>query len=282
MAARLSLSEGTVERHVTSVLQKMGVSDRTQATLRAKELAAAGRIQEGFLPEELPRIPGWQLAAKLEPARETSGDFYDFIPLPDGRLGIVVADVADKGAGAALYMTSVRTLIRTFATEHSTQPELALGAANDRIVSDTHTDMFVTTFYGILDPATATLTYCNAGHNPPFFLSAQERDAVQALRRTGMPLGIYGDATWGQDAVQFSAGDALVLYTDGITEAQNAQEELFEEERLLKTAKAHLRSSAQEIQEALLAEVHGFAGDAPQSDDLTLVVVVRGAEETDG
>ncbi len=280
IAARLSLSEGTIEKHVTSILQKMGVSDRTQAAMRARELAIAGRIQEGFFPEKVPHIPGWQLAAKLEPARETSGDFYDFIPLPNGRLGIVVADVADKGAGAALYMTSIRTLIRTFAVEYATQPELALSTANDRIVSDTHTDMFVTVFYGILDPVTATLTYCNAGHNPPYLLGAQKGNVIQALRKTGMPLGIHKETTWGQDTVQFAPGDVLVLYTDGLTEAQNVREEFFGEERLLKAAQANRRSaSAQDMQEALLAEVHEFVGHAPQFDDLTLVVVVRGSTE---
>jgi len=216
----------------------------------------------------------------LEPARETSGDFYDFIPLPNGRLGIVVADVADKGAGAALYMTSIRTLIRTFAVEYATQPELALSTANDRIVSDTHTDMFVTVFYGILDPVTATLTYCNAGHNPPYLLGAQKGNVIQALRKTGMPLGIHKETTWGQDTVQFAPGDVLVLYTDGLTEAQNVREEFFGEERLLKAAQANRRSaSAQDMQEALLAEVHEFVGHAPQFDDLTLVVVVRGSTE---
>ena len=279
IAARLSLSEGTIEKHVSSILQKMGVSDRTQAAVRARELAAAGKIQAGFLPDELPRIPGWQLTAKLEPARETSGDFYDVISLPSGHLGIVIADVADKGAGAALYMTSIRTLIRTFAAEYVTQPELALGTANDRIVSDTHTDMFVTVFYAILDPATGTLTYCNAGHNPPYLLDAQSGNVTHALSRTGPPLGISKEMTWGQATIQLAPGDALVLYTDGLTEAQNVRDEFFGAERLQKVAQANLSARAQDIQAALLAEVHQFVADAPQFDDLTLMVVVRGPTE---
>ena len=240
-----------------------------------QELAVAWTIQQSFLPEEVPQVPGWQLAATLEPAKQTSGDFYDFIPLPDGRLGILVADVADKGTGAALYMALSRTLIRTYAIEHHTQPALALGAANRRILMDTQSDMFVTVFYGILDPLSGVLTYCNAGHNPPYLLSAQGDCAVQSLGRTGMPVGIMEDGTWGQEMTQLDPGDVLVLYSDGITEAQNAQQAFFGTERLLKVLQAGLTHPAQGVQDAVLAEVHSFVGDAPQFDDITLMVVVR-------
>jgi serine phosphatase RsbU (regulator of sigma subunit) len=241
----------------------------------AQELALAGEIQASFLPSALPIVAGWQLAATLEPARETSGDFYDFIPLPNGRLGIVVADVVDKGMGAALYMALSRTLIRTYAVEYDRQPELVFGAANRRILLDTHAKLFVTVFYGILDPTTGTLTYCNAGHNPPYFLSAQNKDMVQALGGTGLPLGIFEEVTWTQESVQLAPGDTLVLYTDGIPEAQDQQQVFFGEERLQKTVQANLGGSAQDIQDALLAEVHRFGGDAPRLDDITVVVVVR-------
>jgi NarL family two-component system response regulator LiaR len=240
-----------------------------------QELALAWEIQASFLPDVLPDVSGWQLAATLEPARETSGDFYDFIPLPNGRLGIVVADVADKGMGAALYMALSRTLIRTYAVEYDTQPDLALSAVNRRILIDTHANLFVTVFYGILDPISGTLTYCNAGHNPPYLLNAQNRDSVQVLGRTGVPLGVFEDMTWQQGAVQLVPGDVLVLYTDGITEAQDRQEMFFGKERLLKIAQANLGHSAQGIHEALITEVHEFVGDVPQFDDITLMVVVR-------
>jgi len=269
---------------IGSALHGAKVYARTLAHQRVEqELTLAWQIQESFLPDDLPDVPGWQLAATLEPARETSGDFYDVIRLPNGRLGILVADVADKGMAAALYMALSRTLIRTYAVEWWTQPELTLSAANRRILTDTHASMFVTVFYGILDPVSGTLTYCNAGHNPPYLVRAQQGHVAQALHRTGMALGVTGDAAWEQESVQMAEGDVLVLYTDGITEAQNAQGAFFGTERLLGVVQAKLGSPvlqvswAQGLQDAVIAEVHEFVDDASRSDDLTLMVVIRGS-----
>jgi sigma-B regulation protein RsbU (phosphoserine phosphatase) len=240
-----------------------------------EELALAGQIQASFLPDDLPQVPGWQLTAMLKPARETSGDFYDLIPLSNGRLAIVIADVADKGAGAALYMALSWTLIRTYAAEYPTQPELVLGAANRRIMMDTRTSMFVTVFYGILDPVVGTFMYSNAGHAPPYLLSAQSGGAIQTLRRTGLPLGILEEVTWEQRTVQIASGDALVLYSDGVTDAEDGKGMFFGHDRLLEILGANRGRSALDVQDALMAEVHRFVGDAPQFDDLTLMVVVR-------
>jgi sigma-B regulation protein RsbU (phosphoserine phosphatase) len=286
--------------HLGEAINEMAVGLQERDLIKAahervtQELAVAWRIQREFLPDHLPHIPGWQMTATLEPAKQTSGDFYDFIPLPDGQLGLVVADVTDKGVGAALYMALSRTLLRTYAVENGTRPELAFNAAHRRILADTNTNQFVTVFYGVLDPACGTLTYSNAGHNPPYLLSASQDGAassngVQALENTGPPLGLrmFKDMTWEQNTVQLKAGDVLVLYSDGITEATDAREEFFEEERLLHVVQANLgsppmkgppatqRPSAQGIHDALLTEVHRFVGDAPQSDDITLMVLVR-------
>ena len=245
----------------------------------ARELALAGQIQATFLPDNLPNVPGWQLAAMLRPARETSGDFYDIITLPSGRLGILIADVADKGTGAALYMALSRTLIRTFAVEYDSQPELVLSAANRRILADTRAGLFVTVFYGVLDPLSGELTYCNAGHNPPYLHSSRNGNAVQELDRTGVPLGILDDVTWQQGTAHLAPGDVLLMYTDGITEAQNAQEAFFDEDRLREIVRASAGRSALDIQDGLIAQVDAFVGDAPQSDDITLMVVVRHSAE---
>ncbi|MDP6453182.1 MAG: SpoIIE family protein phosphatase [SAR202 cluster bacterium] len=247
----------------------------------AQELALAGQIQESFLSADLPDVPGWQLAAMLRPARETSGDFYDVIPLPGGRLGILIADVADKGMGAALYMALSRTLIRTYAVEHETQPELALSAANHRILADTGSNLFVTVFYGVFDPASGALTYSNAGHNPPYLLSAGDGNAISELERTGVPLGIIDGMTWQQKSTQINPGDILLFYTDGITEAQDAQEAFFDEDRVQDFIRANLGRSADDIQTDLIAQVDTFVGAAPQFDDITLLVVVRRAVDGD-
>ena len=274
---------------ISSALHSAQVHTQTLVRQRvARELAMAGQIQASFLPSQLPDVVGWEFAATLEPARETSGDFYDFIPLPDGRLGILVADVADKGIAAALYMALCHTLIRTYAAEHHTRPELVLGAANRRVLADARANWFVTVFYGILDPKNRTLTYCNAGHNAPLLFRVNHDHAVHLLSPTGMALGVVEEAVWQQSVVELDAGDALVLYTDGVTEAQNTQRAFFGEERLLEIARSALSASpssgasASGLRDALVGGVRDFVGDAPQADDITLVVVVRNPVRSSG
>jgi len=282
-AARLLPAVQSLAAQVASALQSATVYEQTLAHQKVEqELALAGEIQASFLPTDLSGVnlsSDWQMTLTLDSARETSGDFYDLIPLPDDRLGIVVADVADKGTAAALYMALSRTLIRTYALEYDTQPERALSAANRRILMDTRASLFVTVFYGILDSATGTLTYCNAGHNPPYLFSAQNGGVAQALSKTGMALGVLEDVTWEQATAHIEPGDVLALYSDGVTEAQNERGAFFGEERLLKVAGANLGHPALDILNAVLAEVRGFAGDAPQSDDITLMIVARYSAE---
>lgn len=265
---------------ISSVLHSAEAHARALADQKlARELAMAGQIQASFLPGDVPEVPGWQLAAMLEPARVTSGDFYDFISLPGGRWGLAIADVADKGIGAALVMALSCSLIRTYAAEYDTRPDLVLRAVNRRLLSDTRAGLFVTIFYGILDPVSGTLTYCNAGHNPPYLLGARSRETVSALRGTGMALGVNGDETWESATAQLAPGDMLLLYTDGVTEAQNAQGAFFGNERLIAAAQAELGKTARAVLDALVAKIQRFVGDATlaERDDIAWVVVVRDA-----
>ena len=154
-----------------------------------QELVDAGKIQAGILPEKPPRLRGWDIAARLEPALQTSGDFYDFIPLTNNNWGVLIADVSDKGMGAALFMALSNTLLRTYAIQYATLPSFALSLVNERILSDTRNGMFVTAFYGVLEPDTGRLRYVNAGHNPPYLLSGQKGKPVDQLRPRERLLG---------------------------------------------------------------------------------------------
>jgi hypothetical protein len=244
---------------------------------RRKELELAGRMQASLLPENSPDIDGWQLAASLWPARETSGDFYDFIPLPNGKLGIVIADVADKGMGAALYMALSRTLIRTYATDFPDRPDLALNAANARILADTQADLFVTVFYGILDPSSGALTYCNAGHHPPYLLDPNAPDPVRAVPGRGLALGVIEDTKWTHSTLRIPSGTLLLMYTDGVVDALNPLGERFGAEKMLDIAQQNSGCSARELRDDLLTHLQHFIGDKPQFDDITLVAVERAA-----
>lgn len=263
---------------IATALYRAQVYAETLASQKmAQELEFAGRIQASFLPEQVPAVTGWQISAGLIPARQTAGDFYDFIPLEDGHLGLLVADVADKGTGAALYMALSRTLLRTYALQYPEQPAEVLRWANERILADTRANQFVTVFYAVLDPASGELVYANAGHNPALHLFANGNGSHRAYIRTGPPLGIFGGLTWEQANTRLLPGEALLLYSDGVTEAQNDGQELFGEQRLLAAAQSHRAADSAGMQAAILAAVHDFVAGAAQFDDITLMVVQREA-----
>jgi serine phosphatase RsbU (regulator of sigma subunit) len=269
-------------RHSAEIYRQT-LSEQVRRERLAQELAFARSVQTSFLPAEWPHIASWQIAAALEPARETSGDFFDLIPLHGGRLGIVIADVADKGLGAALYMALSRTLIRAYAIDYALryahtylrQVAHVVRTVNARIVTDTQSDMFVTVFFGVLDPHTGILTYVNAGHNPPYLFRRHRGRRSRALRRTGPPVGILANARWTRRSVKIEGGETLVLYTDGLTEAMNDAGDFFGNDALQQTIRAHLHSSAEAICSEILHAVAEFEGGAPRADDITLLILRR-------
>lgn len=239
-----------------------------------QELEFAGHIQASFLPKYVPQIAGWDITATIIPARQTSGDFYDFIELDNGRLGLLVADVSDKGTGAALYMALSRTLLRTYATQYPDNPELVLKLSNERILADTETDQFVTLFYGVLDSETGQLVYANAGHNPSFVINGSP-DKPLSLGQTGIPLGMFPDMDWQQTTIQLAVGDVLVMYTDGVPEAENSDRAEFGEAPMITAVRDHMDDGVGVMETAVIDAIHQFVGDAPQFDDITLLIVKR-------
>ena len=282
--ARRDLEAAQAQLEAYSATLEERVQERTAALAQAKrqaeaanerfaqELQFAGRIQTSFMASELPQIPSWQHAGALVPARETSGDFYNIFPLPGGRYGILIADVVDKGVGAALFMALCWALLHTYARQHPDDPGGVLAAVNRRILRDTHAGQFVTVVYGVLEPRTGILHYANGGHPPPYRF--RERQLL-ALARTGIPLGILPQATWETETMRLQEDDLLVLYTDGVTEAQNESGDFFDRQRLAAVLRRHEGRSAREIREALLAELARFTGDIDQVDDITLLVLAR-------
>jgi sigma-B regulation protein RsbU (phosphoserine phosphatase) len=235
-----------------------------------KELEIAKEIQDTFLPESSPAIPGIGIAAATIPAMEIGGDFYDFIPAGQGRWGIVMADVSGKGISAALFMALSRTLLNVSGGMAS-DSTAAIRQANQWIYEDGRSSMFVTVFYGVLDPVAMQFSYVNAGHNPPLLV---RDDAVEELPGSrGIALGVVPDVSIASTSLALHSGDILVLYTDGVTEAFNDLNEAFGEEQLSAYLLANRALPARAVLDGLVAEIRRFAGGAAQSDDITLVVV---------
>jgi sigma-B regulation protein RsbU (phosphoserine phosphatase) len=250
-----------------------------------QELDVARRIQTSFLPERCPNIPGWDLAAVWRSARQVGGDFYDFFPLAPRagdaksqatRSGVVIADVAGKGVPAALFMALSRTLVRTGAIP-GRAPRLAISRTNDLILADARSDLFVTLFYGILQPDSSRFEYVNAGHMPPLLVQGAD-GTVEELRTGGMALGVLPNLEFEQRTVRLLPEDVLVLYTDGVTDAQDVSQNMFGKERLIELVQQHRHLPAKELAQKIDEAVASFVGDALQFDDFTLVVARRIAQ----
>jgi serine phosphatase RsbU (regulator of sigma subunit)/anti-sigma regulatory factor (Ser/Thr protein kinase) len=249
-----------------------------EAEIRARglleqELAVAQLIQQNFLPKELPQLPGWQVAAYYRPARAVGGDFYDFIELADGRLGLVIGDVTDKGIPAAMVMAATRSVLRASA-QRLLEPGLVLARVNDSLCPDIPENMFVTCFYGVLDPASGHLRYANAGHNLPLVSAAGQSSD---LRATGMPLGLMPGMNYEERETKLAADACVLLYSDGLVEAHDRGREMFGTARVTKLL-AGAAADSQAVIDDLLVALDRFTGsELEQEDDITLVVLRHGA-----
>ena len=240
-----------------------------------QELRVARVIQETLLPAEIPVFKGWQIQPFWQPAREVSGDFYDFIQLPDGRMAVIIADVTDKGVPAALVMATTRSILRG-AAEHMISPGEVLARTNDLLYPDIPQKMFVTCLYLLLEPESGKIVFANAGHNLPYLISNGQ---VTELRATGMPLGLLPGMQYEEVETQLSEGDALLLSSDGLVEAHNPNREMYGFEHMVKVMESKITTD--EIVPELLRTLKEFTGENyEQEDDITLVTLLHTASGT--
>jgi serine phosphatase RsbU (regulator of sigma subunit) len=251
------------------------VREQRAETLRQErlhqQLQVAQLVQQHFLPDALPDLPGWQVAACYRPALTVSGDFYDFIPLPGGQALVVIGDVADKGVPAAFVMASTHALLRT-AGPRLVSPAAVLGYVNDQLHADLPASMFVTCMALLLD-GSGQIRYANAGHDVPY---VQTADGVAELRARGMPLGMMPGSGYEEKSFRFRPGDCALLYSDGLSEAHAADREMFGCHRVAELVGAG--ASGQPLIDACLAALAAFTGPgSQQEDDITLVCLQRTA-----
>jgi serine phosphatase RsbU (regulator of sigma subunit) len=243
-----------------------------------QELRIARLIQQTLLPKTLPELPGYDVAAYYQPAREVGGDFYDFLELEDGRLGLVVGDVTDKGVPAALVMATTRTMLRA-AAQRLFSPGEVLRRANDSLVTDIPPNMFITCLYAILDIESGRLVYANAGHDLPYRRRAGRSEGADELRATGMPLGLMPGMGYEEKEIVLHKGESVLFYSDGLVEAHDPiTREMFGFPRLQGMVGTH-RSGGSSLIGFLLSELSSFTGeDWEQEDDITLVTLERSEE----
>ena len=242
-----------------------------------QELKVARLIQQTLLPKTLPEIPGYEVAAYYQPAREVGGDFYDFLTLDDDRLGLVVGDVTDKGVPAALVMATTRTMLRA-AAQRLLSPGEVLQRVNDVLVQDIPPNMFVTCLYAILEPQSGRLLYANAGHDLPYRRRAGRQGGADELRARGMPLGLMPGMGYEEKEMVLNRGESVLFYSDGLVEAHDPRREMFGFPRLQGLVGAH-RTGGSSLISFLLSELARFTGEGwEQEDDITLVTLDRPEE----
>ena len=262
--------------------QGSGLAELTQQRLEQEmrererieqELRVARRIQQASLPEEVPTLEGWQISPLYRPAREVGGDFYDFHPLSEGRLGLVVGDATGKGVPAALVMSTTCGMLQLAAQGlDSSSPGEVLVRVNEALLARIPTNMFVTCFYAILDPNSGTLRYANAGHDPPHVRRSD--DNAEELRARGMPLGLMPGMEYEEEVASLREGESVLFYSDGLVEAHDPEGQMFGFPRLRALVAKH--GEERSLGEYLLEELYSFVGEGwEQEDDITLLTLRR-------
>ncbi len=280
----------TIASQIAAAIDNARLYARTESALDVAErdLEIGRQIQSGFFPEVLPQVPGWEIAAHFEAARQVAGDFYDVFPFRNSPfVAFVIADVCDKGVGAALFMVLFRSLLRAFSeisvNAENVQAQLLTIILNtNNFIAEYHgkSNMFATLFFGILDPESGTLNYVNGGHEPPVILN-KEGAIIHRLMPTGPAVGMFPDMSFQVENIQLVCGDGLLSFTDGTTDAKNIAGELFTEERLLKNVSAPWTSIFSMLFE-LKSALKGHIGEQLQFDDITLLSFRRKLSEDAG
>lgn len=252
--------------HVATAINNAQLFERERSEKQRilKELEEAQAIQRALFPTQLPPVPGFALSGMCLPCRAVGGDWYDYIPLPDGKLAVVVADVSGKGMAAALLMASTRSLVRALARQ-AADPSAVLAQLNEVLLNDFPRSRFVTMVYALLNPGDRTVSIASAGHNPPLFVRGGAADFIEST--SGLPLGI-ANSEFSESRVRLEAGARLLLYSDGVPEAANFESKEYGAERI----QSHLLQTKSSV-ESLLRDVHRFTGGVPLTDDATVVLV---------
>ena len=265
----------TIDRTLRRVAEwREALASRDKLVALQNELDLATKMQQSILPTRFPEGPGYRLFGHMEAARAVGGDFFDIMRLDNGRIGLAIADVSDKGVPAALFMMSTRTLLKGAAVGLA-DPAEVLREVNNLLNDDNEASMFVTVLYATFDPRSGELVYANGGHNSPLMVRADGSSELLPLTG-GIALGVVPDYRYARNTVTLEPGDTLVLYTDGVTEAMNDTHEEFGVERLRAIFASDPPGDSRETTQAVFDAVHAFAGDTPQSDDVTCLSLGRG------
>jgi ketosteroid isomerase-like protein len=264
-------SAGSTGPFLENLAQEMRERERIE-----QELRVARRIQQASLPKTVPELKGWQIGPYYEPAREVGGDFYDFHPLSEGQLGLVVGDATGKGVPAAMVMATTCGMLRLAAQAlDSCSPGEVLEQVNEALLARIPANLFVTCFYAILEPESGRLLYANAGHELPF-LRRRSSEGAEELRARGMPLGLMPGMSYEEGEVSLGEGDGILFYSDGLVEAHDPKGEMFGFPRLRALVADH--DGEKPLGDFLLEELNSFVGEGwEQEDDITLVTLRRSA-----